>query len=91
MHNKTTIHVPIMVILRQKWRTSMHIVPFKNEGKGCDDKHSNDMTVNRQNIVTHAMVQRDQADDIHASITKLQGHHGQVRFHLVHCQNQGRP
>lgn len=58
------------------------IKPFKNQREGCNDTEGNDVTVHRQNKVTHAMLKRDHAYDVHACIPKLQGHHSQIRFDL---------
>lgn len=47
-------------------------LPFKNEGKGSNDSSGKGMSVDNQNIVAHASIERDFGNNIHSSIPKLQ-------------------
>lgn len=59
----------------KKQKKRERLSPFKKESKGNNDQESNYMTVDRENIVIEAMVERHQTYHIHSSITKLQRYH----------------
>lgn len=59
------------------------ILPFKNNGKGCNSKGGKCMAIDNKNPVTHSPFEAHHCNNIHPCVTKLQGNHSQVRLHLV--------
>lgn len=60
-----------MIMYEIKYEIEINGVPFKDKSKRSDDEKCNNMTVNRENPMAHAMFERNHGDDVHARVPKL--------------------
>lgn len=58
-------------------------VPIENERERNDYNCGHDMTIHRENPMTHTMFKRNHSNDIHPRVTKLKRQYSKVRFHLT--------
>lgn len=49
--------------------------PFEDDGEGRDDNGGNDVSINGENVMVHALLKTKHRDNIHPCISKLQGNH----------------
>lgn len=57
--------------------------PLQEDSKGGDDSSGDSMAINNEHVVAHSSVERNLGDNVHASISKLQGYHREIGFTVV--------